>query len=565
MSQSLLAFVRANRRYLAELLLGSLLINGFMLALPLFSNLVYDKAMGNELHDTLWALTGGMCLILGLECCLRAARVVLVEHAGARWDARLDERLVAGILAAPMSRPLRVGDVLARYRELSSSRDFLSAQFLLPLADLPFVVLFAIAIFLTGGVLVAIPFFIGAITLAVSAAFNALSQRRQKRANVAHGLKVNRLVDMLLARESLSDNGASRFARQHFKQPSGECSRASAQARLWGQLSQQAWPIGLTASSVAMLVAGVYMVESRALSVGGLIACSMLSGRIGATLGSLVSISSRWKEFSRALNGLAAIVDLDVPHELAVPASGNSAFESESMRLENVGFAYQDTERKVLEGIDVTLRTGELVVVVGASGSGKTSFLRLLAGQIAHNDGRVSYAGHVIEGDMHRRWLSHQVGYKSQEPCFLEGTISEIVAPGEEAPDDSRVSIALRSAGLGTALDRAELGLSRRVGTNGAGLSGGQRQMLAIARILYAPRRLVLLDEPTLGLDRVAQDTLLESLKALKSSQCVVIATHTTELIQCADRVLVLDHGRLVADSTPGKLFGQSRGERQPA
>jgi ABC-type bacteriocin/lantibiotic exporter with double-glycine peptidase domain len=157
------------------------------------------------------------------------------------------------------------------------------------------------------------------------------------------------------------------------------------------------------------------------------------------------------------------------------------------------------------------------------------------------------------------------VSYKSQEPCFLEGTITEIVAPGEEAPDDARVSAALRSAGLGPALDRAELGLSRKAGTNGAGLSGGQRQMLAIARILYASRRLVLLDEPTLGLDRVAQDTLLDALKALKSSRCVVVATHTTELIQRADRVLVLDHGRLVADSTPAKLFGQSRAELQPA
>ncbi len=565
MSQTVLAFIRANRRYLAELLLGSLLINGFMLALPLFSNLVYDKAMGNELHDTLWALTAGMCLLLGLEFCLRVARVLLVEHAGARWDARLDERLVAGILAAPMSRPLRVGDVLGRYRELSSSRDFLSAQFLLPLADLPFVFLFAIAIFLTGGVLVAIPFCVGAFTLALSAALNALSHTRQKRANVSHGLKVNRLVDMLLARESLADSGASRLARQHFKQPSGECSRASAQARLWGQLSQQVWPIALTASSVAMLVAGVYMVEARALSVGGLIACSMLSGRIVGTLGSLVSISSRWKEFSRALRGLGVLVDLDVPPEMPMPASGKSAFDSESMRLEKVGFAYPGTERKVLDGLDVILRTGELVAVVGASGSGKTSFLRLLAGQIAHSEGRVSYAGHVIEGDMHRRWLSHQVSYKSQEPCFLEGTITEIVAPGEDAPDDARISSALRCAGLGPALDRAELGLSRKVGTNGAGLSGGQRQMLAIARVMYAPRSLVVLDEPTLGLDRTAQDALLEALKALKSSRCVVVATHTTELIQCADRVLVLDHGRLVADSTPAKLFGSSRGELRVA
>ena len=123
-------FVHANRRHVGEMLLASLLVNAFVLALPLFSMLVYDKAMGNELHDTLWALAGGMLILFALEIGLRLSRVLIVEHAGARWDAHLDERLMRGILAAPVSKTLAIGDVLSRYREVTGTRDLLSAQFL---------------------------------------------------------------------------------------------------------------------------------------------------------------------------------------------------------------------------------------------------------------------------------------------------------------------------------------------------------------------------------------------------------------------------------------------------
>lgn len=161
MKHSILLFLARNRRHLLELLLASFLVNTFLLALPLFSMLVYDNAIGNELHDTLWALATGMALLFGFEICLRLARVLLVEHAGARWDAHLDDRLARGILSAPLSQPLPVGDVLSRYREVASTRDALSAQFLLPLADFPFLLLFLGAIAVIGGWLVLIPLGVG--------------------------------------------------------------------------------------------------------------------------------------------------------------------------------------------------------------------------------------------------------------------------------------------------------------------------------------------------------------------------------------------------------------------
>ena len=577
MSLSLSLFIRANRRYITELMLASVLVNAFVLALPMFSMLVYDKALGNEVHDTLWALTIGMALLLALETGLRWARVTAVEHAGARWDARLDERLMQGVLATPMSRPLAVGELLSRYRELSATRDFLSAQFLLPLADLPFALLFGVVVYLIAGPLVLIPLGAGVVLMGVSMLLQMAGQYRQRVAERQHAVKVTRLVDVLVARESLAGAGAARMALEGFRGPSAECARAASRARLWTQLSQQVVPVGLTASSVLTLVAGVYLVEAQALSVGGLISCTMLGGRMLGAMCSLAPLLTRWREFSRALAGLGEAVDMSAAALAEAPAWGDDAaatadpsagteathrqraFAKEGLRLDDVAFSFPAQERTVLSGLKMHLKAGELVAVVGASGSGKTTLLRVLAGQLAHTAGRLVYAGHVIDGELARRRLARSVTYKPQDPSFLAGTVADVLAPGEADRQDVQLLRALRTVGLGATLDRGELGLSTPVGSNGQGVSGGQRQMLALARAVHGAANLVLLDEPTLGLDRPAQEGLIAELAALKRGRCVVVTTHTTELIQAADRVLVLDRGRLVADSTPARLLSPTR------
>jgi len=557
-------FVRANRRHVGEMLLASLLVNTFVLALPLFSMLVYDKAMGNELHDTLWALSGGMLILFGLEISLRLSRVLIVEHAGARWDAHLDERLMRGILAAPMSKTLAIGDVLSRYREVTGTRDLLSAQFLLPIADLPFLLLFVLAVSIIAGPLVCVPLGVGAVLLVVTAVFQSVSMSRQRRASASQSAKLTWLVDVLCARESLMSKSAADVAATRYRLPALAGARAAAQARLWSQLSQQAVPVAMSFSTVLLLVLGVFRVEAQALSVGGLISVSLLSSRILATLCSIAPIVSRWKEFSRSLGELGATVDFDVAPVSALQAAAG-ALATEGIRLDSVSFAYPGQARSILDGLTLHLRPGELVAVVGASGAGKSTLLRVLAGHVPHSAGQLAFGGHVIGDDLQRRWLCSQVRFKPQDPSFLRGRLGEVVAPGTATASDAALVRALRSAGFGPSLDRGELGLNSEVGTNGSALSGGQRQMLALARALYggdAPpdpaqgSEVILLDEPTLGLDRPAQEQVLRELGPLRAGRCVVVATHAAEVIQCADRVLVLEGGRIVADAPPSRLLG---------
>ena len=552
MRPPILLFLRANRRHLAELGLASLLVNAFVLALPLFSMLVYDKAVGNEIHDTLWALSLGMVLLFAFELALRLARVRMVEHAGARWDMHLDDRLLRGVLAAPASRALPVGGVLARYRELGATRDVLSAQFLLPLADVPFALLYALALAVIGGWMVLIPLGMGALLLATGTVLQAAGQRRSRTATQAGGQKLAWLVDVLLARESLMSASAAGVAERGFRQPSGVGARAASRARLWQQFAQQVLPVGMSFTTVATLVAGVYRIEAQALSVGGLISATMLGGRLVSSLCTFAPVMLRWKDFLRALRELGDFVGLDAAAPARAAAGPLGAAAAEGVRLEGVGFGYGN--RAVLEALAFKLDVGQIVAVVGSSGAGKSTLLRLLGGHLAPTAGRLAVGGRVIDNEAERRWLAGAVAFKPQEPGFLAGTVAEIVAPGDTGTEPAILE-ALRRAGLGPVVERGDLGLNTPLGANGAGLSGGQRQMLSLARVLYQRADLLLLDEPTLGLDRQAQETFIAALPALREGRCVVVATHSAELIQACDRVLVLERGRIVADAPPSRLL----------
>jgi ATP-binding cassette subfamily B protein/ATP-binding cassette subfamily C protein LapB len=502
MREAILLFLRANRRHLVDLALASLLVNAFVLTLPLFSMLVYDKAVGNELHETLWALAIGMVLLFALELVLRLSRVLLVEHAGARWDMHLDERLLRGVLATPASRPLAVGTLLSRYRELGSTRDVLSAQFLLPLADVPFAVLFAIVLAVIAGPLVLIPIGVGALLLAAGGVLQAAAARRSRVASQASSTKLSWLVDVLMARESVMSVAAARVAERGLREPSAIAARAGARARVWQQVSQQLLPVGMSACTVLTLVAGVYRIEAQALSVGGLISTTMLGGRLVSSICLFAPVMLRWQEFMRALRDMAQTVALDaatLPDREAGGPLGAAA--AEGVRLAGVGFAYPDRP-PVLAELSVTLKPGELVAVVGSSGAGKSTLLRLLAGHLVPTSGQFALGGRVVSDDLTRRWLAGAVAYKPQEPGFLAGRLQEVVAPGEGEAREAELLRTLRVAGLGPQLDRGELGLNTELGPNGAGLSGGRRQMLALARVLHQTSDLVLLDEPTLGLDR---------------------------------------------------------------
>ena len=462
------------------------------------------------------------------------------------------------MLTTPLSRHLPVADLLNKVREVAAARDVLGAQFILPLADVPFLLLYVGIMAVIGGWLVAIPVITGAVLFLVMAGSSRLTQQRHADLRDANRAKMHTLIDVLAARDSLLGQPLAAMAETTYRAQSQAAARSGARARWWAQTAQQTIPVLISLSSVAVLVCGVYRVEDQAMSVGGVISVNLISGRMLGVLCSLAPFRARWREFTQALTGLGDTLDLKAAplqqraHELQA-----DALMLEGLRLEKVSFKYPGNERAVLDDISVHLRAGEMVALIGSSGSGKSTLLRVLAGQMPPVAGRVTFAGQLIANEADRYWLNHQALCKTQDSNFLGARLRDVVSGGDAGASEESVLIALRAAGLGPALERGDLALNSPVGTNGISLSGGQRQMVALAAAFHTRRSLLLMDEPTLGLDRTAQESVLKALRPLRDGRCLVVATHAAEVIALADRVIVLDKGRIVADATPQQLMPQ--------
>lgn len=560
MFQPLLLFVRANRRYLAAMALASALINVFFLAMPLFTMLVYDKAMGNAIHDTLWALCIGMGLLLAQELVLRLARVQIVEHAGARWDMFLDDRLCRGLLQTPQTQDLATGEVLSRYREVGQAREVLGSSMMLALIDLPFALLFLVMLALIGGPLAGIPaaFALGVVLLGW--ATQALAGRCQTPMAQAHKQRLTSIIDVISVRDGLLGQGARTRFRQQFREAAHQAARQGARVRWWMQVGQQSTPILLSVATVLLMAWGVLRVEEQALSVGGLIALNLLAGRFLSMAVAVAPLAHRGREFHTSLLALAEAVHLSAAPEGAPPPAP-SGLASEGLRLDKVTYRHPQAHRPTLNQVSAQLPALGLVAIVGNSGAGKSSLLKLLAGLLSAQEGRYQFAGRLMASEADRDTLRHHVAFKSQDPRCLPGSVREVVSDWADKVQDERVIQALRQAGLGPQLERNDIGLNTAVGTNGQGLSGGQRQMLALAAAFYSHAPVLLLDEPTLGLDHAAQQQVLQSLLAHSKARLVCVTSHATELIKLSQKVLVLDQGCVVLDGTPERLLEDRKGE----
>lgn len=546
---------RANRRHLLSLFLAGLTINVLGLTVPVFTSIVYDKIIGNGALASLWALAIGMTIGVVLDFVLRQARVLIVEHVGARWDRALDARIFAGLLRTSLASPPEIGPTLARYREVFATRDFLSSAYLLPVADLPFVLLFLLAVWLLGGAMVLVPLVLGVLLLLAAHAGHHAAQRYYMRHIRDGNEKTSLLAESLVALETLRRPRSGARVARRFMALAETSSRDAARARARHALYQSLLPGVSSLSTVATLVVGVYLVEAQQMSLGGLIACSMLVSRCVMLFGSVASLFNRYREFTRAMADMTDLIALADGKHVTRPAGRRGArLAVPELTLSRAGLRRPGADRAVLNDVNLHLDTHEFVALLGRAGSGKSTLLRVLSGRLALTTGSL-VAGGVEVDPQGGAWLAACVGYKAQEPQFMKGSIGDVLADaGEEVAPNVRLDT-LRAVGLAQALQTGELSLSTPLGNFGQGLSGGQRQMLGLASAVLQGESVMLLDEPTLGLDSAALQQVVQLLAQLKGKRTIVVATHATELIQLADRLVVLDQGKVIADGPREKLL----------
>ncbi len=546
---SYLSLLRAYGSRFVEIIVAGVLVNLLGLLMPLYSRLVYDKVIGNHIQETLWALTLGMLLFVALEVVLRIIRVYYTEQLAGRLDVEFDEVSARRMLSAKVQAP--VGVVLARYRDLSAARDLMSSNYMLLLVDLPFLVLYLIVLGVIGGHMVWVLLVGGVLLVGLQLLFKVPANDYANAAMKVGTSKVDKLASIVFGMETLKTTPLQDRLMRAFLADAAANAVAQAKSRFWMNTGYAVSTVGYTVISVATLVVGVYLVEDNLLTVGALIACSLLISRATTVLSSLAALLGRVEMFRRARAAFDQLFDEEEVREKTTA----DVLRQEMRGLIQVGNLLLHLDKKetpTLKHVSLTIQPGEKVGIVGRSGSGKSTLMRALAGLHKPEEGHVLVDGVAVTAYADEVRM-RCIGYKPQEPFLFDGTVAANIFVGDRVPGQV-YEAALGVSALDELIARGELRLDQVLKAPG-NLSGGQRQMVVLARVVAAMPRILLLDEPTTGVDQQTEARIIERLIGYAGGRTLVVATHSPALLRHMDRIVVIEGGRIVADGPRAQIL----------
>ena len=554
--------VLACRKIYGQVIAASVLINLFALASSLYIMTVYDRVIPNEAVESLWALTSIMLVVMAFDFAMKLIRGQFVDAAGARIDRVISERLFNRIARHDISlNKQSTGALSNTVREFETLKEVLGSASFTVFADLPFVFLFLVVLWGIGGPVAAVP----AMIVVGVVLFGLLLQPVMRRLTLSGMMqgqgKQGVMVEMIGGLETVKTLPGLSMLRQRWLQSVVNQAVANRKTKFTGQLTQTVTQLGQQISQVGIVVYGVYLITSGELTMGQLIACVILSGRTLAPLGQLTQLLGRMNQALAAYRSLAEVL------------SGQTDEESRSGRLKreklngdiafrHVHFTYEGQESPTLQDISFDIAAGERVAILGRIGSGKTTLLRLLAGLHKPDTGIVMVDNadvrHIRPND-----LRHNMSIVFQNPVLFSGTIRENLLMGAPDASDEDLLDCVRAAGAESFIGTLPGGFDFPLTERGRELSSGMRQSLAVARGLIAKPSILLLDEPTASLDGGSEQALVNSLDAATRGITTVFVTHRGSMLQIADRVLVVEGGRIVANGPRDEVLQKLQGGQQ--
>ncbi|TJZ74304.1 type I secretion system permease/ATPase [Chitiniphilus eburneus] len=535
-----------NWRLYRDTLLAAFLINVFALALPLFTMNVYDRVVPNHAVETLWVLAIGAVLVLGFDFAMRTVRAHIIDVASKRVDIKLSALIMERVLGIRMvHRPASVGAFAANLRAFESVRDFITSASATTLIDLPFVFLFVLVLLWLSPWFVVAPLtgmlLIVCFTLLAQDKMHQMVELTQRAASQRNATLVESMVGIETIKAMCAE---SRFQRR-WEQATIFLAQVGARLRLLSTTTVNFALFIQQLVSVVTIIVGVYLLTDAKVTLGGIIAASMLTGRALAPFGQVAGILMQYQNARTSLAGLES--QMTLPVEL--PADSNflhrRSFKGD-IEFKNVSFGY-DEHQQTLKHVSFRLKAGERVAIIGRVGSGKSTIEKLLLGLYHPSEGAVLIDG-IDTRQIYPAELRRAVGYVPQEPLLFYGTLRDNITLGAPFADDAMVLAAAAVSGVKEFADAHPRGFEMLVGERGESLSGGQRQAVSIARALVNDPPMVVLDEPTSSMDHQSEERLKKQMRTLLVGKTVLLVTHRTSLLDLVDRMIVLDRGQIVAD-----------------
>jgi len=539
--------LRDNAKIYGQTILAAAIVNLLGLVSSFFIMTVYDKVLPNQAIESLIALTIGVGLAHIFDFLLKSLRGYFIDIAGQRLDATVGASVFDNLMSMRLeARRGATGAIAGLVKEFENLRDFFSSATLVAIVDLPFIFLFIATIALIGGPIALIPLIGVLLAIASGVIIQPLIMHRTQQA-MAEGHQKNAvLIETLGGLETIKSVKADGLMRARWRSGVARHAKVSAIGRFLNQFAVNASGFAQQASQVGVVVIGVFLVGANEITTGALIACVILTGRAMGPLGQVASLLSRvngaFASYKSLNNLMTAQNETDSAREyLSRPdLSGKIEFR-------DVSFTYAGETNRALDEVSFTIEPGERVAILGKNGSGKSTIVRQITGIYQPNEGSVLVDDTDIR-QLRPADLRSNIGAVLQDVCLFSGSIRENIALGLESVTDEDILEAARIAGVHDFVGATAGGYDQRLAERGEGLSGGQRQAIALARALAPKPSILLLDEPSSALDAQAEASLIARLEQATRGKTLLIVTHRMSMVRLVDRIIVLDKGRVLVD-----------------
>jgi len=547
------ATLAQNRWMYAQVVLAAMLANVLGLSTSIFIMVVYDRVLPNEAVESLMALTLGVGVALLFDFLIKSLRAGFVDRAGQRADKVMGRRIFDQLLDMQMrARRGSTGALANTLREFETLRDFFTSATLVAVVDLPFILLFVAVIWMIGGPLALVPAIAVPAVLIVGIAVQPILARLAERSFADGQSKQAVLVETVAGLETIKAVGAARQMRARWEDAIERQADHGLRARAVSQFALNATAFTQQMAQVMIVFYGVFLIMAGTVSMGALIASVILTGRALAPLAQLAQTLTRLNQARTSYRSLDALMRAESERPEGRRWLSRPRLEGR-ITFDDVHFSYPEAMVETLRGVSFSIEPGEKVAILGRIGSGKSTVARLILGLYEPGRGAVLLDGTDIRqidpGDLRRN-----IGAVLQDVWLFSGSVRDNIAIGAVRPRDRDVLEAARIAGVDDFVSRHPAGYDLELAERGEGLSGGQRQSIALARALIGRPPILLFDEPTSAMDVQNEAEVIRRLKQDVADRTMVIVTHRTSLLELVDRVIVIDGGRVVADGPKSML-----------
>jgi len=542
-----------------DVLYASLLINIFVLASPLFTMNVYDRVVPNNAIETLWVFAIGVSIIYIIDTFLKFTRTFLLESAAKKSDIIMSSIVFEKVLDLKMANhPSSVGSFSSNLKDFDSIRSFLTNATMAAIIDLPFAIIFLLVIAYIGGAIALIPmmtmFFIVAYAFFVKKPLRASIESTHE----ASAKKSAILIETLSNIETLKTLGTLNQVQWKWEESTGEIAGKSLKSRMLSASIPTITQLLIQLNTVMIIVFGVYLIQEFELSMGGLIAIVILTGRALAPMGQVAGLMTNYEDTKTSYETLNEIISQDSERPSGKKFVERPAF-SGKIEFVDVTFSYPGNEVPSLRNVSFVVEPGEQIAIIGRIGSGKSTIHKLILGLYEPDSGQILIDGIDIK-QIDPADLRKNIGYVSQDIMLFRGTVKDNITFRATHASDGAMIRAAQISGTSEFIKKHPRGYEMPIGERGLGLSGGQRQSIGIARAFLLDSPIMLMDEPSNAMDQITEARLFDSLQTSLKRKTAITVTQKMTLLKIVDRVIVVNDGRIFIDAPKEEALRKLQG-----